>query len=296
MTLFIKMPRREFEISDLYVIALSFGLFFAVGKVVKKVIEKQNQYTNIQMPNPIGGGIEFQVSDDHGLGLTILSCIADNEGYLVKSPKVIKLIFGLVKETITDDLVITPNMMRFLALNLIKNDQSLIAKIGNVVVLSNNRARLFTRTSGAVVFGLVGAVFSTLTYAIFMVLLYFDLTQNCGYKCEDYFEHLPQYQDQPVRIYTEKLTGNLAIVGNDDARQIQIYTPLKASDEIIISSTGEAKVTKNYKKSRKKAKQVKFSDFKKKDPVLSTFKDLEEPFVPQNLCPINDIHDIRIDG
>jgi hypothetical protein len=43
ITLFISMPKREYEISDLYVMALSFLIFFAVGKIVKSVVEKQQR-------------------------------------------------------------------------------------------------------------------------------------------------------------------------------------------------------------------------------------------------------------
>ena len=88
------------------------------------------------------------------------------------------------------------------------------------------------------------------------------------------------------------------IAGNDDARQVEIYIPSKTLEEMSISSTGETKITKNYTKSRKKAKEVKFSDFRKNDKILSVFDDLEEPYIPQKICPINDAHDllkVRID-
>ena len=35
-----------------------------------------------------------------------------------------------------------------------------------------------------------------------------------------------------------------------------------------------------------------FPEFKAKDEVLSSFDGLEEPFVSQNVCPINDAHDL----
>ena len=59
-----------------------------------------------------------------------------------------------------------------------------------------------------------------------------------------------------------------------------------------VSSSGQEIVKRSYKRSRKKARTVKFSEFKKTDPVLSQFKDLPEPDVPQKSCRINDIHDI----
>jgi hypothetical protein len=38
-------------------------------------------------------------------------------------------------------------------------------------------------------------------------------------------------------------------------------------------------------------KEIKFSDFRKTDPVLKSFTNLEEePYVPQRHCPINNIN------
>ena len=181
-------------------------------------------------------------------------------------------------------------MLRFLALYLINNDRTLILKTGNIVASSNNRGRFVTRVSGAAILGFVGALFSSLPYAILMLIFYFDTMENFGYKCSNAFERLPK--ERPGEIYSKESTGHLFIAGNDDARQIEIYVPSKAANEVTISSNGELKTTKTYTKVRKKAKQVNFSDFKKTDPVLSRFKDLEEPEIPQKNCPINDVHDV----
>jgi hypothetical protein len=301
MTLFIRTPKRVLEINDAYIMALSFLIFVAVGKIVKAVVEKQKRRNtkNVNMANPRGGnlnlGLEF--SDDTELAHSILACIADNERYLVKDPEITKIVFALVKAKIKkESLVLTPNMVRFLALKLINNDQTLIVKIGNIVTSSNNRVRLFARVCGAAIIGFVGTLFSILPYAVLMLIIYFDTTENCGYKCSDYFEQLPKAG--PVEIYGKESTGHLFIAGNDDARQIELYIPSKASDEVTISSNGELKTTKTYTKVRKKAKQVNFSNFKQTDPVLSSFKDLKEPEIPQKNCPINDVHDvsnIRVD-
>ena len=295
MSLFIRTQKRILEINDAYIMALSFLIFFVVGKIVKAVVEKQKRKNtkNVNMANPRGGNINIglEFSDDTELAHTILACIADNERYLVKDPEITKIVFALVKAKIKkESLVLTPNMMRFLALKLINNDQTLIVKIGNIVASSNNRARLFARVSGAAIIGLVGALFSILPYAVLMTILYFDTTENCGYKCSDYFEQLPK--EGPVEIYGKESTGHLFIAGNDGARQIEIYIPSKAADEVTTSSNGELKTTKTYTKVRKKGKQINFSDFKETDPVLSSFKDLEEPEIPQKNCPINDVHDV----
>lgn len=295
MTLFITTPKRTLEINDAYIMALSFLIFFAVGKIVKAVVEKQKRKNtkNVNMANPRGGNINIKLefSDDTDLAHTILECIADNERYLVKAPEIIEIVFALVKAKIKkESLVLTPNMIRFLALKLINNDQTLIVKIGNIVASSNNRARLFARVSGAAVIGFVGALFSLLPYAVLVLIIYFETTQNCGYECSDYFEQLSK--EGPIEIYGKESSGHLFIARNDDAQQIEIYIPSKAAEEVTISSNGELKTTKTYTKVRKKAKRVNFSDFKKTDPVLSSFKDLEEPEIPQKNCPINDVHDV----
>lgn len=299
MTLFLRTQNRLFEISDAYVMALSFLIFFAVGKIVKAVVEKQKQKRkqkrkntkNINMANPIGGNLGLEISDDTELANTILTCIADNERYLVKDPEIIKMVFNLVKAKIKNEsLVLTPNMMRFLALKLINNDQTLTVKIGNILASSNNRARLFARVSGSALIGFVGALFSMFPYAVLMAIFYFTATENCCYKCSDYFETLPN--EGPVEIYKKESNGHVLIAGNDGAKQIEIYTPLKSADEVAVSSNGVVKRTTSYTKARKKAKQVNFSDFKNTDPVLSSFKDLEEPEIPQKNCPVSDVHDI----
>ena len=293
MTLFIQTQKRTLEISDAYVMALSFLILFAVGRIVKAVVDKQKRKNveNVNMANPRGGSIGLEFSDDTELAHAILTCIADNERYLVKDPEIIKMIFDLVKAKIKNEsLVLSPNMLRFLALKLINNDQTLIVKIGNIIVSSNNRARLFARVSGSAIIGFVGALFSIFPYAVLMMVIYFNTTENCGYKCSDYFETLPK--EGHVEVYNKESTGHVFIAGNDDAKQIEIYTPSKSADEVTVRSNGIVERTTTYTKVRKKAKQVNFSDFKNTDSVLSSFKDLEEPEIPQKNCPINDVHDI----
>lgn len=129
-----------------------------------------------------------------------------------------------------------------------------------------------------------------------MLLIFFNLTENCSYRCSDFFEQLPK--EEPIQIVENQSTGNLVIGGNDDAKQVQFYTPTSATNKVTVNANGELEETKIYNKARTKAKQVNFSDFKKTDPVLSKFDGLEEPIVPQRFCPIDDPHDIiniRID-
>ena len=80
MTLFIKTPKRIFEIIDVYIMALTFLISFGVTKIFKGVIEKQKlrNSKNVKMSNPTGGStnIEFEFSDDTEMAHTILACIA----------------------------------------------------------------------------------------------------------------------------------------------------------------------------------------------------------------------------
>lgn len=295
MTLFIKTPRIQYEISDLYIMALALCISFIVGRTVKSVVEKQYKKSkkskNIQMPNPRGGAIGLQVSNDTELESLILSSIVENEAYLVKDKKIRQVIFSLVKAKIKDEsLVLTPNMMRFLALKLLKSDSGLITKIGNTVVLSDNRVPFLNRGVGSAVIRIANALLSSFSYGILIMLLYFENIANCGYRCNDYLERLPK--DQPVKVFAEEPTGRLVIAGNDDVHQVEIYIPSKTSSDVAISSTGETKVTKTHKKSRKKAKEVRFSDFIKKDGVLSSFDGVEETSVPQNVCPMDDTNEL----
>ncbi len=186
-------------------------------------------------------------------------------------------------------------MMRFLALKLIKYDRPLLSKIGSIVFSSNNRIRMATRSVGSATIALVNAFFrlySAVPYGILIMVLFFGLTENCGFPCHDYFKELPV--NEPIQIFAKKSTGNLIIVGNDHAQQVEIYVPSKAADEVAVCKNGEIKKTTSYVKVRKKAKQVKFSDFKRTDPVLSRFKDIEEPDILQKRCLLNEAPKVKV--
>lgn len=142
------------KINYAYIVALSSLIFFAVGRIVKVVVEKQElrNTKNIRIANPRGRKINigFEFSDDTKLVQTILVCIADNKCYFIKDPEIIKVVFVLIKVKIKkESLVLTPNMICFLALKLINNDQTLIVKIKNFIASSNNRAWLFAQVTKA---------------------------------------------------------------------------------------------------------------------------------------------------
>ena len=99
----------------------------------------------------------------------------------MKDEKIRKVIFSLVKAKIkSESLVLTPNMIHFLALKLLNTDSSLIAKIGNVVVSSDNRVRFLTRVAASAGIGLISALLSWFAYGMLIMILSFDSTHNCG--------------------------------------------------------------------------------------------------------------------
>ena len=296
MTLFITTPNRRYEISDAYVMGLTFFITYWVTRIAIESIEKRRKHKEKEkkkITSIRGGKFQLTLSDENDFGLTILSCIADNESYLVTSPRIKELIFRLAKEKIKNEsLVITPNLIRFFALTLLNKKESLIVKIGNVVGSSENRARFLTRVIGASLTGIFAAASTLVPYAVLVTLFIFIETENCGYNCDDYFQKLPT--NDPVEVCVERPNGNLVltgITGNDDARQVEVYIPsesVKEIPEINPENIKEKIVKKIYRRTRKKAKEVKFSEFRKTDPILSQFENLEEPIVPQRSCPFTD--------
>ena len=75
-------------------------------------------------------GIGF--SNDIELVNIILTCIADNQRYLVKDPEITNLVYSLVWAKIkTEPRILTSNMLHFLALKLLNLNQTLMVNIGN---------------------------------------------------------------------------------------------------------------------------------------------------------------------
>lgn len=275
--IYIRTPNRILEIDEFYFMALAFIISFITTRILKKVILRQierrklKQAKKIDIYNPRGGGIEenWLFADESELGYAILSCIQNESNYMLIHPKLVEIIFNLVKEQIKkESLVLRPNL---------------------IMLSAKSRSRVIMRLGVSNLVGIVTALLTTVSYAILMFLLFFDASQNCVYKCSDYFEQLPK--EGPTKILSETATGHLFISPNSDAQQIEIYIPSKTPDELVVSGNGELKTTKTYTKARRKAKQVNFSDFIANDKALKDFKDLVEPEIPQKTCPLNDIHD-----
>ena len=120
-------------------------------------------------------------------------------------------------------------------------------------------------------------------------MLYYNATENCNFDCNSYFQELPQTGD--VAILKKKPYGHLIVAGNNYARQVEIYIPPKVKNQSNIVHTVEEfpktiEKKLGYEASRKQARQVNFSDFRKNNPLLSKFKDqnLKEPDISQHQC------------
>ena len=129
MTLFLKTPKRILEIDDNYVMGFTFVIGVLVVRISSRVKEKIDQKKKskrkkFSLKNYRGGSNEggIRLTDDHELAMTILTCIADNDVNIVINQKLRNLIFELVKQKIKNEsLVITPNLIRFVALKILCN-------------------------------------------------------------------------------------------------------------------------------------------------------------------------------
>ena len=81
-----------------------------------------------------------------------------------------------------------------------------------------------------------------------------------------------------VTICPEKPTGNiLSVKGDGEDYEIKIYIPSKFPTVKTDSDSGKQLFKQLLNLFSKKAKQITFSDFKKLDPVLSSFSGQKEP-------------------
>lgn len=294
MTLFVTISsNKKYIISDVYPMIIVFILFFSIGRITKSVLKKLKLKNNkrVNLVNPVGGDLQIGFSDESEISDLILECIADDQIYKFVDSKMIKTIYDGVKVKISSEslLILSPNLARFVATKLIKKNQNRLVQIARIIVDSDNRARFLIRIYGTAVIAFIGSLVTTLPYVILLLVTYFDVTANCSYRCEDYFERLPK--ERPIKIYDEKSRGQLIIASNDDARQVEIYTSSKVPDEVTVNNNEELKATRTYKKVRKRRKKMKimtFPELKENDPVLQTFPDLEEPEIPQRKCLINE--------
>ena len=289
MTLFVETKNRQYEINELYLMATVFIITYVITRIVKKaIINYYEKKKTVNVPNPTGGDLFDPAAYDSDLANSILTVISNDKSYVVKNPTIRKMIFELAALKISNaSLVLTPNMIRFLALKLLKNDKSLVVKVGSMLLTAQSRKRMATRLSSSIITGIMAGVGFAVPAGVLMALMSFSMTENRGYQCEQYFEQLPS--EGPIRVFDKQSTGHLVIAGNEAARQVEIYVPLQAPNQVESVKETHTRVQKitSYSKSRTKAKAVNFSDFKKNDPVLSVFDNLEEPTVPQRKCDVS---------
>jgi hypothetical protein len=194
MTLVISTPRRTFEISDIYVMILVFCISATITKIVKDTFKKMKERQQAQKILNVRGGGDLTdlgngLFNDRELDLTILSCIADNESSLLKNKQLKEWIFNLVKKKIQNEsLVISPKLIRFMALKLLSNDKTLTVKIGKILLSAKNRARFVARVGTSALLGVFAITFSCFSYAVLLMIISCDSTKDCGYPCKQYFE------------------------------------------------------------------------------------------------------------
>jgi hypothetical protein len=205
----------------------------------------------------------------------------------------------LLKKSLNQSLVLLPNFSRYLATRIAYNfqDQNLLIKTGNLLFLSESRFRVLLRIIVSAGVGLLGGLASTLPYGILLLLATYDLSDSCIYRCDKYFEHLPK-NDVPVKVYTEKVESRGQLIITNSEEPVEIYIPdvskplIKKTEASVetCKTDSQVRTNKKYKKLKKPAKMVKFSEFRKTDPVLSKFNDqnLEEPYIPQQNCKISE--------
>ena len=307
MVFYVKTPKRELVIDEIYLMFLAFFIAYFVTEITKKVIKRiklkrNNKKESITIYNPQGGDLDdmvekfsrfkFQMTDERELAYTILTCIADDHRYILKDEYLTKVIFSLVQTIVKDQsIILSPNMLRFLALQLLRNnDNNLQIKVGNIFFESMNRGRILIRVAGSLLIGTVASALTALPYAILTMIVYFQATKNSGFRCSEYFEQLP---NQGPVLMEEKRTGPTIFIGDSKP---EIYVPkyTRKTKKVRVITKSELESNQRYKRVRCQPKEVKFIDFQKSDPVLSRFRDqnLEEPYINQNTPPGKEIHDL----
>ena len=146
------------------------------------------------------------------------------------------------------------------------------------MVATSNVTVIRARVVAAVAMGVIAQVSGFFLYSILFLVVTFQETSYIPY--DKYFQYLPKTDERVIDIVVEKDTEVLMIIGDDPEKQVEIYVPEKTPVRVKNEAT---KYATNYKKSPKKAKQMKFEDFRRNDPVLSQFSEgaLEEFDLPE---------------
>jgi hypothetical protein len=248
-----------------------------------KVIERrknQKEKTNLLFR---GGAVKAETAN------LIVSSIKDEISYIVKDRKLTKSIYRLAKENFKfQSLIITPNLPRFLVLKLASENNTMVVRFQNFLLLSDSPVRLLIRGGSALTVGIITALTSVLPFAVLVLFVTFSQTENCGFQCEKYFQEIRPQDNGALMVYAPQSTGSLIITSKNSAQRVEISIPDQAEvrpNPIIKKVEGKTTISRKYKKVEAKAKMVTFSQFKEKDPVLKALGEIEEPNIPTKSCP-----------
>ena len=262
MTLFVQRHNRTFEISDAYVMAFSFCLFYVFGRILKqfirrqilkeqKELQKKKQPTRkfnfnkrrekskikVNFPNPDGGDdfpIEF--NSNRAFADAILGCIADDSSMLVRDPDMKKFIFEMVKSYIQNEaIVLTPKLLRFLAWKYLMETRNrhLILRVGDLIVATNHKAKLYARVGATAVIAIFTAFTKVLIGGVLATIIAYHVSEYCIYQCDAYFE--------PLQITSASTINNQdqSIIMLKEDRDIVVLNQPEASGQVIVSNNPE---------------------------------------------------------
>lgn len=78
--------------------------------------------------------------------------------------------------------------MRFLALNVLTKNESLIIRVGRTVFSTDNKIRLFVRALSGVGLGTFAAIVGSVPYVVPLAIAFFYISQDYGRPCDNYFK------------------------------------------------------------------------------------------------------------
>ena len=288
MTLFITSKNRLYEIDDAYVMALCFIISYFIALYTRKIIDKvrfhQKQkkiILNTTETKTRGGQtIDFDSINWKEFDQIVQHCIEDDKAYLLLNNKIKKAIRFFLKLTVQKNMILTPNLIRLIAMYFTQKDKPSVINISNVLFRINNTRIALMRYTTAIVLGLTTGLLSGIYYGIVILIMTYICTPNVP-NCEEYFKEISSDAiHKEIPIFGKNDEDHLIVSGRSE--RINIYIP-KGKEVVVTDPKLETKeVRQTYKKVHKKAKEVKFSDFKKNDPILSKFDDLEEPKIRPN--------------
>ena len=283
--------KTVYIISDFYVMILAFIISYLLTIYSKKAIERFKEYKRKKTiikngVSPRGGQIiDLDPTDSNALMRIIDECLENDKTYLVLNEKIKSWITFLVKENILNQsLVISPNFIKFLARHFIREDRLVVGRVSNIIIGLQNAPRFFFRVVGSILAGMAAASTASVTLGIFAIINMYMLTTPIP-GCPKHFKEISSNSNSDeIEIFVANDRNNLIV--SSEADKVVLYNPIvnTRKEKIIPKESGvkEIQIRQRYQKSKRPAKQVKFSDFKKTDPVLSKFDTLDEPEIKQS--------------